>query len=557
MRAPSALVRLSMLLVLAGCVGPGSEPHVVPDDPVAAGTSPLPASPPVLGGGTTTVPVPRGPFERVVVSRKWPLALANPQRDTIAWPIWGGAFTLADASGASLAGPLSVSASMIGGSEPGARGLLVAAEGPISERAGAAILWDDSGWVLREVRGPRTVAEVPLPADETGEFVIEIEPSTVRVVGTLGEAELALSTPLAVGDAAVGLYAWLDPATSLSMSELSLTSPLPLHPELGAPLRTLAEGRGVDLGAATDVWPPVHDLGFESLLGEQFGRAAPTEFYWATTRGEDADWFLVPADLMVNYATLHEQEVTGMFLVWDFELPTWLTDLASSQDPQTLQAVLDDHITTLVSRYRGRVDAWVVVNEAVWGPHDWWGWRARYASTLWFENLGPNYIERAFTTARAADPDAVLVYNETGAEELNEKSDFVYDMLADFVARGVPVDAVGLQFHVRADRPPDRTRVQANLERFGQLGLDVYLTEIDVSLEGVPGTEDERLALQALVYEQIVDACLAVQACKSMTVFGISDRHAWDELGDASPLLFDESYGAKPAYFAVQSALTK
>jgi endo-1,4-beta-xylanase len=148
-----------------------------------------------------------------------------------------------------------------------------------------------------------------------------------------------------------------------------------------------------------------------------------------------------------------------------------------------------------------------------------------------------------------------LIYNETGAEGLNDKSDFMLAMVTDFVDRGVPIHGVGLQFHVHAGNPPARADVQANMERFGALGLSVHVTELDVSIDGLDMPEDEARALQAEIYADVLEVCLAVPACENWTVFGFSDRYAWDELGDAEPLLFDADYQPKPAFFAVQEAL--
>ncbi|HVH99891.1 MAG TPA: endo-1,4-beta-xylanase, partial [Enhygromyxa sp.] len=165
---------------------------------------------------------------------------------------------------------------------------------------------------------------------------------------------------------------------------------------------------------------------------------------------------------------------------------------------------------------------------AIWGAADV-GEPADFAQTLWFDALGPEYIERAFEVARAADPDAVLIYNETGAELVNDKSDFMLALAEDFIARGVPIDGAG--------------------------GLSVHITELDVSLASVDLPEQAARELQAEIYADVIEACLAVPACGNVTVFGVSDRHAWDELGDARPLLFDEDYQPKPAFFAVQAAL--
>lgn len=357
----------------------------------------------------------------------------------------------------------------------------------------------DAGWALRE-------GDQEVPVADADPFVIALG-STVAV----GDASLTLQTPWPADP--VGVYVSLDPGATLDRRSVSTNEPLPVDDALGDPLRTLAQARGVHVGSATDLWPPKSDPSLEALLGQQF----------------DA------------------------FLLWDYALPRWVRDLRGDAD--ALGAALDDHVATMVGRYRGLVHVWVVANEAVWGPGDAGNPRSELADTIWLDTLGPSCLDRVFLDARAADPDAVLLYNETGAEVVNDKSDFVAGLLGDLVGRGVPVDAVGLQFRVSAAAPPDPAAMQANFQRFGDLGLDVYVTELDVSLVGVDGTEDERLAKQAQVYVDVLDACLAVPACKSWTVFGFSDKYAWDELGDATPLLFDAQYAPKPAYFAVQDAL--
>lgn len=485
----------------------------------------------LAGAGACGPAVPEGgqaPLVRPVVLDAAPLALANPQADAVTWPLWGGAFTTHEDV------RLRVDADATG-----VAGLVIAGAGDPEERTAVALVEVDGAWRLRETAGAATVEEVELSVAPPLLVDVTDGGTTVSVGGT----RLALDAELV--DA--GLYVHLEPGAALDVTDVALSQPLPTRPELGTPLRELAAARGVSIGSATDVWPPLHDLGFESLLAEQFGTVAPTELYWATTRGEDEDFFFVPADLMINFATVHEQDVTAMFLVWDFELPAWVVDAP----PEALGEVLDEHVTTQVSRYAGRVDAWVVVNEAIWGPDDLGGGAAQHAETLWFDALGPEHVERAFRAARLADPDAVLLYNETGAEEQNEKADFLYAMAADFVARDVPLDGIGFQLHVDAADPPDLASVRANFERFAALGLEIHVTELDVSLAQAPGD----LQLQADLYRAVVETCLAVPACRDVTVFGFTDRHAWDELGDATPLLFDEAYAAKPAFFAVQAAL--
>jgi endo-1,4-beta-xylanase len=255
---------------------------------------------------------------------------------------------------------------------------------------------------------------------------------------------------------------------------------------------------------------------------------------------------------MVNYARVHDQAITGMFLVWDYALPDWVVELAAAGDADGLGELYRAHIAELVTRYAGRIGAWVVVNEAIWGP-DETGAEAAFAVTPWIDVLGVESIEWAFEIAREADPTAVLLYNETGAEALGPKADFVYAMAADFVAREVPIDGIGLQFHIDAAAPPDMADVRANFERFAALGLEIHITELDVAIDALDG--GDALERQAAIYVDVLETCLAVPACTRYGVFGFTDRYGWDELGDAAPLLLDDDYRPKPAYRALQAAL--
>ncbi|BDI23006.1 endo-1,4-beta-xylanase [Herbiconiux sp. L3-i23] len=481
---------------------------------------------------------------RPIVVADAPVSLSSDQEETVVWPIWGSAFV-----------PDEV-VTMTGRFEPGgdaASGVVVAGPGEPEERVAVAIVASDGAWTARETAGEDVVQEKAVAGDVASPLTVTVTREQVMV--NAGDEEITtldLAAPLGGAGEAVGFYAYLEPGATLDLVELDSSQPLPTHSDLGTPLRELADERDFGIGTALDIWPPLHDIEFESLLGEQFNAATPTEFYWATTRGEDEDFFFVPADLSVNYATVHELDLTGMFLVWDFELPEWVMEIAESGDVDELGDVYDEHISTLVSRYADQVDTWVVVNEAIWGPAELDGGDPQYADTVWNDVLGEEHIERAFRAARTADPDAELMYNETGAEELGPKSDFLYAMVKDFLERDVPIDTVGLQFHIESTDPPDMESVQQNLQRFADLGVDVRITELDVVIDG---DSEDREQLQADIYSGVLDACLAVDGCTGYTTFGFSDRYSWDELGEAMPLMFTADYEPKPAYFALQDAL--
>src|SRR5258705_12219089 len=137
-------------------------------------------------------------------------------------------------------------------------------------------------------------------------------------------------------------------------------------------------------------------------------------------------------DSMVAYAAANDMKVRGHALVWHQQLASWLT--SGSWTTDQAKALLDEHITTVMDHYKGQLAAWDVVNEAF---DDGGGMRA---TSFWYVKIGSGYVEQAFKTARAADPNTPLFYNDYNIEGMNAKSDAVYAMLADFKTRGVPVD---------------------------------------------------------------------------------------------------------------------
>jgi GH35 family endo-1,4-beta-xylanase len=478
-------------------------------------------------------------FVRPVVRSSHPLTLKNPQQERVTWPIWGSAFDLAGVTRARIALDPSGESGVVFGSP--------------DESHAFALLWDGA-WTLRETVDDEPVNEVSLAIPQAARVAVEVAEgaSAIRVFDGERLAGSLSSTRRHTG--AMGIYVQLEPQATLLLGDLTLSTPL-VGPRLDGPsLDALAGAHGRSFGSTneTGTYPPRHDLAFEAMHGSQFGVAGILDFYWTTTRGEDEDYFFLPADLAVNYATVNGQAIHGYFLVWDEELPAWIT----AGGP--IDAILDEHIGTLVGRYRGRVNSWIVANEAFLGPDENGTDEAGYAESVWYDALGPDYIARAFRTARAHDPATTLLYNETGAEAEGPKSDFMYARLAELVRDGVPIDGVGLQFHIDAAAPPDFASVERNLRRLAALGLDVYITELDVSLSNYRGTQEDRFATQARLFATVVETCLAVSACKAITTFGFSDKHAWDELGTSSdPLLFTRDYEAKPAYHSVRAALSR
>jgi endo-1,4-beta-xylanase len=321
----------------------------------------------------------------------------------------------------------------------------------------------------------------------------------------------------------------------------------------------VAAARQLALGTAV-VARRLKEADYTSVLASEFSVVEP-EFemkFPALHPRPDSDkapYDFAAADSIVSWAQDHGQDVRGHTLVWYSAVPTWLTQAGLA--PEQIGRALQDHIRTVVGHFRANVRTWDVVNEAFNDD-------GSLRDSFWYNQPGigfadrkTGYIEQSFRWARDAAPQGRLFYNDHGAETLNTKSDALYAMAADFVARKVPVDGIGFQVHVDQAFGASKTiaSFKANLERFAQLGLSVQITELDVRL----GSSDAAaLQAQAEVYRKVAETCLAVRGCDLIQFWGFTDKYSsvastFPGMGWALP--WTDVYEKKPAYHAVLSAL--
>ena len=206
-------------------------------------------------------------------------------------------------------------------------------------------------------------------------------------------------------------------------------------------------------------------------------------------------------------------------------MPGWLRN--GSWSRASLLSVLEQHITAVMTHFRGRVAAWDVVNEALNDD----GTRR---NCLWKRVIGDDWVDQAFRFARSADPGAKLFYNETRADVPNPKYEATVSLVRDLRARGVPVDGVGLQYHL-TDRMPTRAQVEEAIRRLGDLGVDVHISELDVPVWYLGSTLERKLARQAEVYRAVAAACNAQPACFRITTWGFTDRYTWRQPWEHEP----------------------
>jgi endo-1,4-beta-xylanase len=313
------------------------------------------------------------------------------------------------------------------------------------------------------------------------------------------------------------------------------------------PLREAARSAGKLVGAAVQSGL-LGDGRYSGVLSRHFNYlTAEYEMKWDPIERTRGSSDFSAGDAIVNYALGNGMQVKGHALIWHGSVPSWVNGLS----PADLRVAFESHIRSVAEHFRGRVYAWDVVNEAV--ADDGSGLR----DTVFRQNLGDQYIADAFRIARQADPQALLFYNDYGGEALNQKSNRIYELMLTLRAQGVPIDGIGLQMHITASNPPSDANVASNMRRLTALGLSVNISEMDVRVRDLPALT--KLDTQRSVYRSIVAVCVAEPRCDGVTFWGFTDAHSWidGQFGADDPVLFDDQYGAKPAYYGVLDALLR
>jgi endo-1,4-beta-xylanase len=297
-------------------------------------------------------------------------------------------------------------------------------------------------------------------------------------------------------------------------------------------LRAPAARIGLRIGVAVNPFD-LDTPAYRKVVRQQFSSITPeNEMKWEVVEPRRGEYDWSAADRLVRFARRNGQRVRGHVLLWHNQLPAWLTTGVQDGtiDNDRLRRILHRHITRQVRHFRGRIWQWDVANEFFTDSNP----SAINPDDFWVRHLGAGIIADAFRWAHAADPKALLFYNDyniAGEDGSNAKSDAVYAWVRQLLDQGVPIDGVGDQGHldIQYGFP---TRMTEDLQRYADLGLKVAITEADVrtfvkdAAEQVP-TDDLATLAQPYAFSQMLKACLAVRECISFTVWGVSDAVSW------------------------------
>lgn len=322
------------------------------------------------------------------------------------------------------------------------------------------------------------------------------------------------------------------------------------------------------IGAAVNQWqvagerPEQLDLvktHFNSIVAENVMKSEkihPQENVW--------NW--VPADSFVDFGEANNMFIIGHCLIWHSQLAPWfcVDSLGNEIGPDLLKERMKDHIYTLVGRYKGRIQGWDVVNEAIIED-------GSYRDTPFYRILGEEFIPLAFQYAHEADPDAELYYNDYGMN-VPGRREAVIKLINNLKERGLRIDAVGMQSHIGLDYP-NLNDWEESLKAFAATGCKVMVTELDMTAiptvnmgANVADTEEYNEALNPYRDALPDDAALAwnnrmtdffnillrnSDHITRVTAWGVEDgsswRNDWPVQGRTDyPLFFDRDLKMKP-----------
>lgn len=295
------------------------------------------------------------------------------------------------------------------------------------------------------------------------------------------------------------------------------------------PLRHYAERKGLRYGAAIQRNYLSRDPEFAACFARECHLLVPEgELKWRTLRPSLKQFNFAPADALLQFAQQNQMQMRGHTLVWHQSIPKWF---ATEVNSRNAEGILVNHIQTVMGHYAGKLHSWDVVNEPIHLKDN----RADgLRNSPWLQWLGPDYIELAFRTAAATDPNTLLVLNEFGLDydtwQWNRKREALLTLLQKLLSRGTPIHALGIQAHLWARDSvrffnPDKMR--AFLQSVAALGLKILITELDVADHQLPAQLEERDRLVASIYEDYLSVVLEEPAVIAVLTWGLSDRYTW------------------------------
>jgi len=298
------------------------------------------------------------------------------------------------------------------------------------------------------------------------------------------------------------------------------------------------------------------DIYYRSLATHHHNSATPgNDMKMDALHPDENSYSWDNAEEILDFCNQHEMRVHGHVLVWHQQVPSWMEEYEGT--PEEWEAILKDHIQTIITHFAGSVDSWDVVNEA-------FEENGQLRHTIWRDNIGDDYIAKCFQWAREAGPSIKLFYNDFSLSYNAQKMQAVLEMIDDFRSRDpeIPIDGIGFQMHISDDQPLNEY-IQAAVDSVKSRDLLIHFSELDVSLNkfGLYSELTEEMKIrQKERYSDIVQIYNTIPRDQQfgITIWGISDADSWIRYCFNRldwPLLFDEEFEPKPAFWGFVTSL--
>ncbi len=302
-----------------------------------------------------------------------------------------------------------------------------------------------------------------------------------------------------------------------------------------------------------------------SIIKSQFNSITPENcLKWASVHPKPNVYEFEQADQFVAFGEKNKMFIVGHILIDQEQVPAWVFQDSDGNkvDRETLLKRMREHIFAVVGRYKGRIDAWQVINEPI-------GRDGKFVKTKWLEIIGEDYVLKAFEYAHEADPNVELYYN--GHDMLTkEATDSIIRLIGDIKSKGGRIDGIGVQAHWKLNTP-SLDEVENGIVNLAQSGVKVMITEMDITVlprnvpqkelnpypDALPAEMQDKLAKRYADLFSIFHK--HADKIERVNFWGVHDGQSWLNNWPVQgrtdyPLLFDRKYQPKPAFFAVLKA---
>ena len=266
-------------------------------------------------------------------------------------------------------------------------------------------------------------------------------------------------------------------------------------------------------------------------------------------------------DTLVKFTQKHNMKLRGHTLLWHSQLPAWMGAGEEGKynynnyNREQLLEIMENHITTVVSHFKGKVHEWDVVNEVI-SDGD-----GSLRKSIWSDVIGSDFIDSAFVYAHRADPDAILYINDYGVEMMGyTKADALFKKAVELKKKGIPIHGVGMQTHITKGQT-DFTKMNNNVKRYAKEGLKCIITELDIAL--MMSEKDDQISWeeQAREYAKIIRISLFNDNCPNVVIWGLMDDYSWidghSKYTKTQPLIFTGDMVAKPSFYTIRDEYEK